>query len=98
VPSNHQDQLSLFCLIHPQFWKFWTPPISETEPSGFAELGLAEHIVALCIGQKPNCLVWQTGTSDFFKNQMFLSSFENLMLVVPNCSPLYFHPWKHAAQ
>jgi hypothetical protein len=41
------------------------PPISETELSGFVELGSVEQIFALRIGCKPNYLVCQTGTFSF---------------------------------
>jgi hypothetical protein len=47
------------------------PPISETGPSNFAELGPTEQIVALHIGQKPNYPVWQTGTYSFFQKTKF---------------------------
>jgi hypothetical protein len=69
------------------------PPVSEIGTSDFAELGSAEQTVTLCIGQKLNCPIWQTGTSGFFKkNQIFLNSIENLMLAAPNYSPMYFRP------
>jgi hypothetical protein len=47
------------------------PPISETGPSDFVEHGSAKQIVALCIGQKPNCPVWQNGTSNFSRKLNF---------------------------
>jgi hypothetical protein len=47
------------------------PLVSEIGLSGIAELGLAEQIFAPCIGPKPDCLVWQTGTSGFFKKPNF---------------------------
>jgi hypothetical protein len=73
------------------------PPVSETGPSGFAELGSVEQIVALHIGRKPEHPIWQTRTSIFPENWIFLDSIKNLMLAAPNHSPLYFHPWKYAA-
>jgi hypothetical protein len=61
------------------------PPISETGLFSFAELGPIEQTVALHIGQKLDVPV-------FPKNQNFLDLIRNLMLAVPNRSPLYFHP------
>jgi hypothetical protein len=43
------------------------PSVSEIEQSGVAELGSAEQIVALHIGQKSEHPIWQTGTSGFSK-------------------------------
>jgi hypothetical protein len=59
---------------------------------------LQEQTVALCIGQKLVCPVLQTGASNFSIKPNFLDSIRNLMLAALNCSPIYFHPWKHAAQ
>jgi hypothetical protein len=47
------------------------PPVLETGAFGFAELGSAEQTIALCIGQKPDCSVWQTKTSSFFRKPNF---------------------------
>jgi hypothetical protein len=74
------------------------PLISEIGPSDFADLGLAEQIVALHIDQKLDYLVWQTGTSIFLENQNFFDLIKNLMLAAPNRSSPYFHPWKHDVQ
>jgi hypothetical protein len=68
------------------------PTVSETGPSGFAELGSVEQIVALYIGQKSNCSVWQIRTSSFSRKPNFLDLIKNLMLPTPNHSPLHFHP------
>jgi hypothetical protein len=32
----------------------------------------------------------------FSETQIFLDLLRNLILAVPNYSPLYFYPWKHA--
>jgi hypothetical protein len=71
--------------------EFLDHPISETVPSGFAESGSIEEISALCIGQKLEHPV-------FSEHRIFLDLIRNLMLVVSNHSPLYFHHWKHVAQ
>jgi hypothetical protein len=71
------------------------PPVSETRPSNFAKLGSAEQIVALYVGRKLEHPVWQTGTTVFLENQIFLDLIKNLMLAMPNHLPQYFHPWKH---
>jgi hypothetical protein len=71
--------------------------VLEAGASGFVELGSAEQIIALHIDRKPDHPVWQTETSIFLENQIFLDLIRNLMLAAPNRSPLYFHPWKHAA-
>jgi hypothetical protein len=34
----------------------------------------------------------------FLGNQFFLDLIGNMMLVAPNRSSLYFHPWKHDVQ
>jgi hypothetical protein len=74
------------------------PQVPETAPSDFAKFGSAEQIIALHIGRKPDYLIWQIRTSIFFKNQIFLDLIENLLLAMPNHSPLYSHSQKHAAQ
>jgi hypothetical protein len=55
------------------------PPISETGPFSFAELGSAEQIITLHISRKPKHPV-------FPENRIFLDSIGNLMIVVPNHS------------
>jgi hypothetical protein len=72
--------------------KILDPPVSKTGLSDFTELGSAEQIFALRIGWKPDCPVWQTGTSIFFpENQIFLDLLRNLTLATPNHLPLYSH-------
>jgi hypothetical protein len=65
------------------------PPVSESGTSDFVEFGLVEQILELCIGYKLEHPV-------FLEHTFFLDSTKNLMLIVPDRSPLYFHLWKHA--
>jgi hypothetical protein len=48
-----------------EFLEISDPLVSETGPSGFAELGLAEQISVDYISKKPEHPVWQTGMSSF---------------------------------
>jgi hypothetical protein len=84
VSSNHQDWPAFALFKSFEFLEIPDPPISEIEPSGFAELCSAEQISAFCIGQKLDHPI-------FTENQIFLDLIESLMLAVPNRSPLYFH-------
>jgi hypothetical protein len=47
------------------------PPVSEIGPFDFAEFGPTDQVVALDIDHKPDCSVWQTGTSDFSRKLNF---------------------------
>jgi hypothetical protein len=51
--------------------KILDPLVLETGLSGFAGLCPTEQIVVLHIGQKPDCPVWQTGTSGFSRKLNF---------------------------
>jgi hypothetical protein len=56
-----------------EFLEIADPLVSETGPSGFAELGSTELISTLYIGQNPDDLVWEIGTCDFSRIYNFPS-------------------------
>jgi hypothetical protein len=58
-------------LVSSEVLEILDPPVLQTKPFNFVELGSEEQIVALHIGQKPEHPVWQTGTSEFSKKLNF---------------------------
>jgi hypothetical protein len=92
VFSNYQDRPSSFCLLRPRSWKFWTLQFQKLEHPILLNL-VQQNRLSRCASAKN-----RTGQFSklehpiFLKKQIFLDLIKNLMLVVPNHLPIYFHP------
>jgi hypothetical protein len=71
------------------------PSVSETGLPSFAGFGPTEQIVALHIGRKPDCTVWQTRTSGVSKKSNFPQFDQKPDACATNHSLLYSHLWKN---